>query len=55
MTEENAALREKWLWKPVLAGNPERKGCNLVTAHHWLDGAPCGQRGILEWSGLAFL
>ena len=26
LTAENAALREKQLWQPVLAGNPEREG-----------------------------
>ena len=40
LTTERDALRWKRLWKPVLAGNPERKGCYLVTVHHWLDGAP---------------
>ena len=30
LTAENAALQEKWLWKPVFDGGPEREGCYLV-------------------------
>lgn len=53
LTAENAALREKQLWQPVLAGNPERKGCYLVTVHHWLDGAPVVREAF--WNGVDWL
>lgn len=53
LTAENAALREKQLWQPVLAGNPERKGCYLVTVHHWLDGAPVVREAF--WNGADWL
>lgn len=53
LTAENAALREKWLWKPVLAGNPGRKGCYLVTVRHWLDVAPVSREAF--WNGVDWL
>lgn len=56
LTAENAALREKQLnqlWKPVFAGNPERKGCYLVTVNHWLDGTPVGREAF--WNGVDWL
>ena len=53
LTAENAALREKQLWQPVLAGNPERKGCYLMTVHHWLDGAPVVREAF--WNGVDWL
>lgn len=53
LTAENAALQEKWLWKPVSTGNPERKGCYLVTVHHWLDGAPVAREAF--WNGVDWL
>lgn len=53
LTAENAALREKQLWQPVLAGNPGRKGCYLVTVHHWLDGAPVVREAF--WNGVDWL
>lgn len=53
LTAENAALREKQLWQPVLAGNPERKGCYLVTVRHWIDGAPVVREAF--WNGVDWL
>ncbi len=53
LTAERDALREKQLWKPVLAGNPERKGCYLVTVHHWLDGAPVVREAF--WNGVDWI
>lgn len=53
LTAENAALREKRLWQPVLAGNPERKACYLVTVHHWLDGTPVVREAF--WNGVDWL
>jgi hypothetical protein len=53
LSAENAALREKKLWQPVLAGNPERKGCYLVTVRHWLDGAPVAREAF--WNGVDWL
>ena len=56
LTAENAALREKQLnqlWKPVFAGNPERKGCYLVTVLHWLDGLPVVREAF--WNGVDWL
>ena len=56
LTAENAALREKQLnqlWKPVFAGNPERKGCYLVTVNHWLDGTPVVREAF--WNGADWL
>lgn len=50
---ERDALREKWLWQPVSTGNPERKGCYLVTVHHWLDGAPVAREAF--WNGVDWL
>ena len=37
---ERDALQEKQLWKTVLEGNPNEKGCYLVTVKHWVDGKP---------------
>lgn len=56
LTAENAVLREKQLnqlWKPVFAGNPERKGCYLVTVNHWLDGTPVVREAF--WNGADWL
>lgn len=53
LTAENAALREKQRWQPVSTGNPERKGCYLVTVHHWLDGAPVAREAF--WNGVDWL
>lgn len=53
LTAENAALREKQLWKPVLMGNPERKACYLVTVYHWFDGAPVVREAF--WNGADWL
>lgn len=53
LTAENAALREKQRWQPVSTGNPERKGCYLVTEHHWLDGAPVAREAF--WNGVDWL
>ena len=53
LTAENAALREKRRWQPVSMGNPERKGCYLVTVHHWLDGAPVAREAF--WNGVDWL
>ena len=53
LTAENAALREKQRWQPVSTGNPERKGCYLVTVHHWLDGAPVVREAF--WNGVDWL
>ena len=53
LTAENAALREKQRWKPVLTGKPERKACYLVTVHHWLDGAPVTREAF--WNGADWL
>ena len=56
LTAENVALREKQLnqlWKPVFAGNPERKGCYLVTVNHWLDGTPVVREAF--WNGVDWL
>lgn len=53
LTAENAALREKQLWQPVLAGNPERKSCYLVTVRHWIDGAPVVREAF--WNGVDWL
>ena len=56
LTAENAVLREKQLnqlWKPVFAGNPERKGCYLVTVNHWLDGTPVVREAF--WNGVDWL
>ena len=56
LTAENVALREKQLnqlWKPVFAGNPERKGCYLVTVNHWLDGTPVVREAF--WNGADWL
>ena len=56
LTAENAAMREKQLnqlWKPVFAGNPERKGCYLVTVNHWLDGTPVVREAF--WNGVDWL
>lgn len=53
LTAENAALREKPQWQPVLAGNPERKGCYLVAVHHWFDGKPVVREAF--WNGADWL
>lgn len=53
LAAENAALREKRRWQPVSTGNPERKGCYLVTVHHWLDGAPVAREAF--WNGVDWL
>ena len=56
LTAENAVLREKQLnqlWEPVFAGNPERKGCYLVTVNHWLDGTPVVREAF--WNGVDWL
>ena len=53
LTAENAALQEKWLWKPVFDGGPEREGCYLVTVRHWLDGAPVAREAF--WNGVDWL
>ena len=53
LTAENAALREKQLWKPVLMGNPERKACYLVTVYHWFDGKPMVREAF--WNGADWL
>nr|DAP60156.1 MAG TPA: Protein of unknown function (DUF551) [Caudoviricetes sp.] len=53
LTAENAALREKRLWQPVLAGGPEREGCYLVSVRHWLDGAPVVREAF--WNGVDWL
>jgi hypothetical protein len=53
LTAENAALREKQLWQPVFAGNPERKGCYLVTVRHWIDGVPVVREAF--WNGVDWL
>ena len=53
LTAENAALRQKRLWQPVSTGNPERKGCYLVTVHHWLDGAPVAREAF--WNGVDWI
>lgn len=53
LTAENAELREKRRWQPVSMGNPERKGCYLVTVHHWLDGAPVAREAF--WNGVDWL
>ena len=56
LTAENAAMREKQLnqlWKTVFAGNPERKGCYLVTVNHWLDGTPVVREAF--WNGTDWL
>lgn len=56
LTAENAVLREKQLnqlWEPVFAGNPERKGCYLVTVNHWLDGNPVVREAF--WNGVDWL
>lgn len=53
LTAENAVLREKQLWQTVSTGNPERKGCYLVTARHWLDGAPVAREAF--WNGVDWL
>lgn len=53
LTAENAAMREKPLWHPVLAGNPEREGCYVVAVHHWLDGKPVAREAF--WNGADWL
>ena len=53
LTAENAELREKPLWHPVLAGNPEREGCYVVAVHHWLDGKPVAREAF--WNGADWL
>lgn len=53
MTAEIAALREKQLWQPVLAGNPEREGCYIVAVHNWLDGKPVVREAF--WNGADWL
>lgn len=53
LIDENAALREKQRWQPVLTGNPERKACYLVTVLHWLDGLPVAREAF--WNGVDWL
>lgn len=53
LTAENAALREKPQWQPVLAGNPERAGCYLVAVHNWFDGKPVVREAF--WNGADWL